>query len=555
MKADAINIPPAAEPAGYPDEAILASNLAALARRQPELARRLAHTAPPAGAELAASRQGPPCLRVNGQLICSAVDPEAEGRSLAARAPAGPLLVLGFGLGYHLEPLASRDMTVWEPEAALLRLALCSRDMRPILERVRLAVDRDDLGETAGRASWTLPAAARLYPAQAQALIRLVSQPPAAAAVRPDRPRVLVAGPVYGGSLEMAGWCAQALTQLGCEVRQPPLEAVEPLYHLLRSSSLPAGRTAPAIDGMLQFLGRAVLALAEEFEPHLVLALAQAPLEPRVIRELRSRGAVTAFWFVEDFRVRPYFRQVASAYDHFFHIQGQAMARELEALGARHHHLPLAALPSLHRPLSLNREEQTRWGATVGFLGQGYPNRVRTFSRLVGRFPGLRLWGTGWPDQGPLAGCVAEEGLRISAPDVVRIYNACDLVVNLHTAPPEGEGPLDYLNPRAFEVAACGGFQLTDRSQGVENLFSPGRELALFSHEEELAGLIEHYLARPQERAAMAQAARRRVLAGHTYYHRMETVLAACLGAAPEREEKREEAVDTLMKRLAAASI
>jgi spore maturation protein CgeB len=551
MKANAAQITPG-QPAGH---RVLAANLEVLARRQPELARRLWDAAPPAGAEIVASRKGPPCLKVNGHLICSAVDPRGEGISLAHRAPEGPLLVLGFGLGYHLEPLLERDLVVWQPDAALLRLALSARDLRPVLERARLAVDRAELGDVAGRAAWALPAAARLYPGQAQALARLVSQPPAAKAERPARPRVLVVGPVYGGSLEMAGWCAQALEELGCQVKLPPLEAVEPIYRLLRESRLPAERTAPAVNGLLGFLSRTVETLAEEFEPHLVLALAQAPLEPRAVEALSKNGASTAFWFVEDFRVRPYFRQVASAYDHFFHIQGRAMTRELTALGARHHHLPLAAHPALHRPLSLGPEERGRWGAEVGFLGQGYPNRVRVFSRLARRFTDLRLWGTGWPGEGALAGRVAEDGRRISSPDVVKVYNACDLVVNLHTAPPEGNGPVDYLNPRTFEVAACGGFQLVDRTQGVERLFTPDRELAVFQGEKQLAEMIGHYLARPQERFNMAQAARRRVLAEHTYFHRMETVLATCLGAASPGKDTRRDAVDILFHRLAAASI
>jgi spore maturation protein CgeB len=44
-----------------------------------------------------------------------------------------------------------------------------------------------------------------------------------------------------------------------------------------------------------------------------------------------------------------------------------------------------------------------------------------------------------------------------------------------------------------------------------------------------LPGLIDHYLNRPEEAAAMGRAARARVLAEHTYGHRLERLLA-CSG-------------------------
>ena len=42
----------------------------------------------------------------------------------------------------------------------------------------------------------------------------------------------------------------------------------------------------------------------------------------------------------------------------------------------------------------------------------------------------------------------------------------------------------------------------------------------------ELPDLIEQYLARPEEADAIGQAARARVLAEHTYSHRLEQLLA-----------------------------
>lgn len=532
-------------------------NLAVLAARQPELAARVRSAREPADAELLASRMGPPYLRAGGVLVCSSVDPMAEGERLAADAPPGPLAVLGFGLGYHLEPLTDRDLVVWEPDPGLLRVALGARDLTHLLPNMRLALTRSDLGAVAGRGVLLHPTTARLHPDQARALGRLANGP-SVQSTRPERPRVLVVPPVYGGSLDVATWCGQALQALGCDVLQPPLASVEPLYQRLRTAHPNSETARRATDSLLGFLGQMILAEAEGWRPHLVLALAQAPLEPKVLDRLGELGAVRAFWFVEDFRVRPYYRQVATAYDHFFHIQGRAMEAQLRGLGANAHHLPLAAHPAVHRPLQLSDSERKRWSAPVGFMGQGYPNRVRLLSELIRQVQGLRIWGTGWPDSGPLAKAIAEAGRRISAQEVARVYNACEVVLNLHTSELAAADPeaLDYVNPRTFEVAACGGFQIKEKSAALGSVLAQGQEIAVFSKPSELPGLIKHYLARPQERAAMAAAARRRVLAQHTYYHRMETMLTTCLGPGPQNAETQpdEEALDLMLERLASGA-
>jgi spore maturation protein CgeB len=345
----------------------------------------------------------------------------------------------------------------------------------------------------------------------------------------------LVVPPVLGGTLPMAYWCAEALEHLGCRVATVPLEAVRPLYDLVRRSRRPQEELDRVRRPMVRFLGEAALLAAREHRPHLVLALAQAPLDRAAIAGLGELGAATAMWFVENHRHMGYYREIAASYDHFFHIQPGPLEDELQRLGARHAFLPLAAHPPVHRPLCLEPDEVRRWGAEIGFMGCGYPNRREVLARLAGRGLEVALWGTSW---GPLASRVREGGRRLETREVVKIYNACQMVLNLHSSPEAGDGVAaqDFVNPRTFEVAACGGFQLVDRVRGLEGLFKPGAEIAAYASEEELMELARHYRDRPEERAALAAKARRRALAEHTYYHRMESLLEACLGRAPAED-------------------
>ena len=81
------------------------------------------------------------------------------------------------------------------------------------------------------------------------------------------------------------------------------------------------------------------------------------------------------------------------------------------------------------------------------------------------------------------------------------------------------------MNRRTYDIAACGGFQLADHKQDIDTVFSQGSEMICYRTIEELKELIVYYLAHPRERAAVAEAARKRVLMDHTYDVRAREIL------------------------------
>ncbi|MFW5488826.1 MAG: CgeB family protein [Desulfovibrio sp.] len=83
------------------------------------------------------------------------------------------------------------------------------------------------------------------------------------------------------------------------------------------------------------------------------------------------------------------------------------------------------------------------------------------------------------------------------------------------------------VNQRVFDVPTCGAFLLTDHRDQIEELFEPGREVAVYKSPAEATDMARHYLEHPEERQAVTQAARKRVLAQHTYEHRMEKLMRA----------------------------
>lgn len=337
--------------------------------------------------------------------------------------------------------------------------------------------------------------------------------------------RILVVLPMYGGSLPIGRYCARALEEMGHNVRTFEAPLMYPAFTGLQGLGLPSAQTAQLENSFLQVVAQAVWAQVQAQEPHLVLAMAQAPMGRSLLQRLRRAGVRTAMWFVEDHAIFQYWRAYAPLYDVFAVIQKQPFLDMLAETGQTNAlYLPMAAQPDFHKPVALSPEEQREYGADIGFLGAGYPNRRLAFRPLLGR--NFKIWGSDWEGENLLAAHVQRGGARIGEEESVKIYNASKVNLNLHSSLHTTElvSHGDFVNPRTFELAAMNAFQLVDQRSLLAELFAPD-ELATFSSIEEFYAKLDYFLAHPQARSAYAARARERVLREHTYQQRMQRLL------------------------------
>ncbi len=348
--------------------------------------------------------------------------------------------------------------------------------------------------------------------------------PPAPAAVARPLRRVAVVFPAYGGSLNLARRSAEALERLGFEV-----ERVDPSNREAEVGRAQASGDPQAWRRLEASLETECLAALAAGRAQWVWILAQAPLSPGALAALRRRGLLTAYWFCEDHRVRPHWRALAPAVDAFFPMQGGAFTGLLRDLGRGGWPVlrgcaaseACAAAPAQIQDLPLT------------FFGAPYANRVRLFEALAD-LP-LGLYGEGWDRLAtpPLAPLVRDPG-RLNEAQGFALFRRTAVNLNLHSSPttlgvdPEG----DYLNPRTFEIAACGAFQLCDRRRDLAGSFEEGVEMEAFSTVEELRGKIARFSGDAAARARISGAARARVLREHTYERRLDEAVRA-LGIIP----------------------
>jgi spore maturation protein CgeB len=505
---------------------VLEKNLSVLGQRQPEVARSLEGEERSPEVELQMTRQGLPIHRYRGKLLHSQWDPHREARRCVADFDAEKPWVFGFGDGYHVEELLKKGQTetvvVLEPDGRLLRAVLEDRDLAHVLNRVSLLVD-EPLDKVASRApadkaSWYL------HPPSSQIHRRLLEAVQALSSYRPheeDALRILVVGPVYGGSYPIACYVKEALDSLGHLVSFVDLTAFYPGYQELQNGD----PTSDLLRSLEQLLSQLIERRTRAFSPDVVVFLAQAPVCEESLKRIQEDGIGVAYWFVEDYRRMPYWRRLAPFTDAFFVIQREA-EEAIRAVGASCvRYLPMAALPGTHEPHQLSANDIDRYGSAVSFVGAGYRNRRNFLARLTSL--DLKVWGNEWEGSPTvLEEVVQEDGRRVSTEETVKIFCASQINLNLHSSPhheavdPHG----DFVNPRTFEIAGCRAFQLVDRRSLLPDLFNE-QELVVFDDLKEAREKIDHFLGDENERRRYAEKAYQRVLREHTYDLRMKELI------------------------------
>ncbi len=527
---------------------LLQENLKILQKDHPDLVGKLRETH--SGAlSIISAKNGMPSALVSGRQIHSAYDPAREAQQWAQHQSqdyqAGEtLVVLGLGLLYHIEALRAvvpQDsvIIVVVPNLSELVDALTVRSLKGWGERVRWVWDDPER-----MASCVVQQAER---------IRLLTYEPALMihqerydAFRAQLRRlmstrangtlhIMVVGPIYGGSLPIGGYVVRALESLGHRVSW-----VDHSLHYAGYKNLETIRDdrlrVTVQQRFSDTLGVISLAHVAEDPPDVVLAMSQAPLSMAVLEQMRRKKVLTAMWFMENFRHLTYWQQMIKGYDFWFVMQQAACLEAFKKAGASHvSYLPLAADPTIHQPVELTPEEREELGADVSFLGAGYRNRRELLPALLGQEWQFKLWGNEWENAGALSAVLQRNGARIDSPTSVKIFNATTVNINLHSYTGEGFDPNgDSVNPRTFELASCGAFQIIDYRTLLPELFDDTM-MAVVKSPDAFTPAVRQYLHEPEARKDMADRSRKCALNSHTYAHRMQELLSTIGLASPDR--------------------
>jgi GT2 family glycosyltransferase len=216
--------------------------------------------------------------------------------------------------------------------------------------------------------------------------------------------------------------------------------------------------------------------------------------------QIPDRLRPLAYWAIDTHRDYPSRLARGRTADFVFCAQRDGAMRMRADGICRAAWLPLACDPAVHRRIP--DECKVHDIAFVGNLFPGDGRRSELVAWLQQRYP------TAFVGQA--------YGLEMA-----RVYSRAKLVFNCAIR--------NDINMRVFEAVSCGSLLVTNdlADNGQDLLFLPGRHLVTYRDPEELAQVIERYLADEPVREAIAAEGMRHAHAHHTYRHRMADLLAA----------------------------
>ncbi|MGB0767404.1 MAG: CgeB family protein [Phycisphaeraceae bacterium] len=299
--------------------------------------------------------------------------------------------------------------------------------------------------------------------------------------------------------------------------------------------------------------GRRLLEIVRREKPDVLFGVVRGDaMSPRVFREISEQtDTLTINWFCDDhwqfdsdaLKWAPAFNRVVTTSRNALRRYSEHNLRHVikSQWGANH---------ALYRPTP----GPMRYD--VSFVGQPYGMRQTAVDTL--RRAGIKVhaWGSGWPagklEQAEMirvfsqsrinlnfadasssgstwaqrfASSHAIDGLK-DKPGLWRVWDRTQRFARWHQARAEGKNPAPprQIKGRVFEVPACGGFLLTQPAEDLDQYLTPGMDCATFETVDDLVEQTRHYLAREDERRAIARHGYERTLAEHTYAGRFRAI-------------------------------
>ena len=179
----------------------------------------------------------------------------------------------------------------------------------------------------------------------------------------------------------------------------------------------------------------------------------------------------------------------------------------------------------------------------VSFVGQYHPYRDWYVQQVRKAGIEVQVWGKGWGtgilDQDAMVNVFNQSRINLNLSNSVSwdlryllwsLRSARSLratKINWQSLRRKDSKTREQVKGRHFEINACGGFQLTYYTEGLERHYQIGEEIAIFASPEDLVEKIRYYLKHEDEREAIAQCGYKRTLAEYTMEKRFAQLFDA----------------------------
>lgn len=267
---------------------------------------------------------------------------------------------------------------------------------------------------------------------------------------------------------------------------------------------------------LVSALGRRILDICREWSPDLLFVYKGTWVHPDVVRGAREAGTVAVNVYPDvSFVVHgPYIPRALPEYDWVFTTKTFGLEDMRKALGVSRASLLAHSFdPEVHRPVRLGARDLEEYGCDVSFAGTWSPKKQAFIEEMAAGLGGatFRVWGDGWNHR-PVRGPVTVAGRGVHGDEYARVLCAARINLGLLSEARRGASGGDQVTTRSFEIPACGGFLLHERTEEFAELFREDEECAMFSTVAEAVGKARWFLDHEADRVRVADAGRRRAL-------------------------------------------
>ena len=312
---------------------------------------------------------------------------------------------------------------------------------------------------------------------------------------------------------------ADGLTEAGHEVVRhdwiEDLSSSAPLRRIERSLAMGPG---------LRRANERLIEIVAAEEPDVVLLYAAKPIFPETVRRLKERTVVAGYDNDDPFGRwggRRYYRHLKAGLKDYscHHVFREANVIDYENIGCERVRLLRGFyVPWIHRPTPPESVEPV---ADITFIGNGAPgSRIEGTTALVRAGLDVKIYGDEryWRRYLPKDVMSRLVPITPAGPDDYRkIVAGSKISVAFFN-----EGNRDEYSDRSFEIPACGGFMLSQRTPYMLELLDEDSEAAYFAGADELVAKATRYLDDDDARAAIASAGHERITSGsHDLVSRM----------------------------------
>ncbi len=270
--------------------------------------------------------------------------------------------------------------------------------------------------------------------------------------------------------------------------------------------------------------------VAAKFSPDIVIILKGLHIAGVDVDSLRKRGAWVCNINHDDFfsANRNNWSQIQRLaiphYDYVFTTR-EINVEEIVPFNERVEFFPFAYYPKIHRPVTPQDDPSLTWRCDVAFVGTYERPRAKMLEYLIKQLPiSLFIYGSQWERLGrfsPLRGCIRSSDVRFD--DLSKaIGGACISLGFLRK-----ENRDDYTQ-RTFEIPACGGLLLAERTARHESFYKENVEAVFFdaNDPEQLCEKVRLLLTNAEYRENIRKAGMKAVIRGnHSYKDRLQRLL------------------------------